>query len=160
MNSIRRVHQSLISGIVGNDLHEILWKVLRKEPQAWRELIEKSQQQLSSDDEKLFISILDPDQAMTAAVEATDKRVGGINFDPALLDLQIKRDGKGVPLPFPQQPADMRIEGFLPVIINVTPINLPLVLGLVDEGEKNRQETSHLRLQPLDVHKRQVAILN
>ncbi len=27
----------------------------------------------------------------------------------------------------------MHIEGFLPVIINVTPVNIPLLLGLVDE---------------------------
>ncbi len=57
---------------------------------------------------------------------------GGIDLNPALLDLQIKRDGNGVPLPLPQQPIEtMHIDGFLPVIINITPIsNLPLVLGL------------------------------
>ena len=57
---------------------------------------------------------------------------GGIDLNPALLDLQIKRDGEGVPLPLPQQPIEtMRIDGFLPVIINIVPItNLPLLLGL------------------------------
>ncbi|GEM_PF-6768179 len=56
--------------------------------------------------------------------------VGGINLNPAMLDLQIKRDGNGVPLPLPMQPiGDMKIEGFFPVIINVTPINLPLLMG-------------------------------
>ena len=63
---------------------------------------------------------------------ATD--VGGINLDPALLDLQIKRDGKGIPLPLQQQPSgDMQIDGFLPIIIKVTPINVPLFLGFSDE---------------------------
>ncbi len=60
------------------------------------------------------------------------KDVGGIDLNPALLDLQIKRDGNGVPLPLPQQPIEtMRIDGFVPIIINITPIpNLPQFLGL------------------------------
>jgi len=59
------------------------------------------------------------------------KEVGGINLNPALMDLQIKRDGNGIPLPFNLQPATiMDIEGLLPVIINVTPVmNVPLLLG-------------------------------
>ena len=54
---------------------------------------------------------------------------GGIDFNPQLMNLQIKRDGKGVPLPLPQQPLhDMHIKGFLPIIINIQPVNLPLLL--------------------------------
>jgi hypothetical protein len=66
--------------------------------------------------------------------DRVQKEVGGIDLNPELLDLQIKRDGNGVPLPLPMQSIkDMHIEGFLPVIINVTPItNLPLLLGIVD----------------------------
>jgi len=62
----------------------------------------------------------------------TSSPVGGIDLNPKLLDLQIKRDGNGIPLPLNLQPIEsMNIEGFLPVIINVTPvINLPLFLGL------------------------------
>ncbi len=69
-------------------------------------------------------------------------RKGGIDLNPALLDLQIKRDGNGVPLPLPMQPIEnMHIEGFLPIIINVTPItNLPLLLGLADT-ESDTEET-------------------
>ncbi|MBI5416009.1 MAG: phosphoglycerate kinase, partial [Candidatus Omnitrophica bacterium] len=61
---------------------------------------------------------------------------GGINLDPALLDLQIRRDANFVPLPLPQQPIEtMRIEGFIPVIINITPVmDLPLLLGLAGTG--------------------------
>jgi glucose-6-phosphate isomerase len=57
---------------------------------------------------------------------------GGIDLNPALLDLQIKRGSGGVPLPLSMQPMeDMRVDGFLPVIINITPIpNLPMLLGL------------------------------
>ena len=63
--------------------------------------------------------------------------VGGINLDPALLNMQIKRDGKGVPLPVNQQPMlKMEIEGFVPVIINVTPVNLPMLLGVAEQEQK------------------------
>ena len=59
-------------------------------------------------------------------------RISGGIRSPALFDLQIKRDGNGVPLPLPLQPIEnMHIDGFLPVIINIVPItNLPLLLGL------------------------------
>ena len=50
---------------------------------------------------------------------------GGIDFNAANLNLQIKRDGKGVPLPFAQQ--DMAqlnlIEGLEPVILSIKPAN-------------------------------------
>ncbi len=59
---------------------------------------------------------------------------GGIDLNPAFLDLQIKRDEHGVPLPLPQQPIyNMKIDGFVPVIINIAPaLNLPFLLGLAD----------------------------
>ncbi len=76
---------------------------------------------------------------------------GGIDLNPALLDLQIKRDGNGVPLPLPLQPIkDMHIEGFLPVIINVTPItNLPLLLGISDTDLPSN--TADSGAQPLEL---------
>jgi hypothetical protein len=58
---------------------------------------------------------------------------GGIDFDPTNMNLQIKRDGKGVPLPLPQQNFEqINIDGIVPVIINIVPItaqNLPIFLG-------------------------------
>jgi len=55
---------------------------------------------------------------------------GGIDLNPALLDLQIKRDSNGIPLPLPLQPIEsMNIQGFTPIIIHVTPVNVPLLLG-------------------------------
>jgi len=56
---------------------------------------------------------------------------GGIDLSADLLDLQIKRDSNGVPLPLPQQPIhEMKIDGFLPIIINITPVtNIPLLIG-------------------------------
>lgn len=61
-------------------------------------------------------------------------KLGGIDFNPKLFNLQIKRDDKGVPLPLPQQ--DIRtinIEGLYPVIINIAPAtlqNVPFLLNL------------------------------
>ncbi len=58
---------------------------------------------------------------------------GGIDFDPTNMNLQIKRDGRGVPLPLPQQNLEqINIQGLFPVIINIMPINaetLPIFLG-------------------------------
>ncbi len=73
--------------------------------------------------------------ANIGAAPATSSPLGGIDLNPALLNLQIRRDGSGVPLPVQQQPIqNMNIEGFLPVIINITPIpNLPMLLGMSAE---------------------------
>ncbi len=58
---------------------------------------------------------------------------GGIDFDPTNMNLQIKRDGRGVPLPLPQQNVEqINIEGLFPVIIRsipITPETLPIFLG-------------------------------
>ncbi len=61
---------------------------------------------------------------------------GGIDLNSANLDLQIKRDGRGVPLPLIQQ--DMlqlsRIQGFEPEIIEIKPaVNLPILNELQQE---------------------------
>ena len=73
-------------------------------------------------------------------IRATKDEVGGIDLNPLLMDLQIKRDGNGIPLPLPQQPVEnMNIDGFVPVIIHIAPVtNLPLLLGLADtESDKD-----------------------
>ncbi|MDP8212012.1 MAG: phosphoglycerate kinase [Candidatus Zapsychrus exili] len=82
---------------------------------------------------------------------------GGIDLNPAYLDMQIKRDGAGIPLSLDMQSIEtMRIEGFIPVIINITPINnFPMLLGMRntadDEGEKETQKLSSAKeLEPMD----------
>jgi len=57
---------------------------------------------------------------------------GGIDFDRSLLDLQILRDPRGVPLPLPQQPImEMKIDGLFPVFINAVPVvNAPFLISL------------------------------
>ena len=76
-----------------------------------------------------FEQLLREDRAMTAKAKTAE--YGGIDFNPKLFDLEIKRDGKGVALPVDQQPLDqIKVDGFIPIIINITPIeNLPLLLG-------------------------------
>jgi len=65
-----------------------------------------------------------------AGRQGADFIKGGIDFNPAMLDLQIKRDGNGTPLPVFQQPIhNMKIDGFLPIITNVTPVTVPFLLG-------------------------------
>jgi len=70
------------------------------------------------------------DAAMLAG--ADDFTKGGIDLNPANLNLQIKRDGNGVPLPIQfQDIPNINVEGFLPVIIQITPVtNLPLLFGI------------------------------
>jgi hypothetical protein len=60
------------------------------------------------------------------------KNPGGIDLSENLLDLEIRRDGNGVPLPLDSQdPALLNIRGFAPVILNVQPVNdLPAFLGV------------------------------
>ena len=80
-------------------------------------------------------SPLEPHNAST-----TPSNVGGINLDPKWLHLQIIRDGNGVPLPVLQQPTEnMKIEGFSPVIINVVPVSIPLLLS--DKPDQQPEKT-------------------
>ncbi len=59
-----------------------------------------------------------------STVGGLDRQVGGIDFDPSKLNLQIKRDGRGVPLPLPEQDLEnINIKGLYPVIINILPVN-------------------------------------
>ena len=52
---------------------------------------------------------------------------GGIDFNAAHLDLQIKRDGNGIALPLAQQDLDnIYIEGLIPVILSIKPVQSSL----------------------------------
>ncbi|MBF0387934.1 MAG: hypothetical protein HQL20_08785 [Candidatus Omnitrophica bacterium] len=61
---------------------------------------------------------------------------GGIDFAQSNLDMQIKRDGAGVPLPISQQNLDnIRIDGLVPVILNIRPaVGAPVLSYLVNAG--------------------------
>ena len=87
------------------------------------------------DSRRRIIRPVKSDNAMSSAVKG-ENAPGGIDLNAGLLDLQIKRDGQGVPLPLSQQiVGDIHIEGLIPVILNVAPINVPLLLGLADPAE-------------------------
>jgi len=84
--------------------------------------------------EPLYTGDEQSDFAMGRAQIPHEKRVtdhlGGIDLNSANLDLQIKRDGRGVPLPLAQQ--DMaqlsHIQGFEPEILSIRPaVNLPIL---------------------------------
>ncbi len=63
--------------------------------------------------------------------------LGGIDLNPRNFNLQIKRDGKGVPLPVEFQDVEhINVRGFIPVIIKITPVsNLRLLLGMAENKE-------------------------
>ena len=67
---------------------------------------------------------------------------GGIDLNPALFTMEVRRDEDGIPLPLPQQPIyDLNFDGFIPVIIDVVPItNLNMMLG----GEVNFEKVDQL----------------
>jgi triosephosphate isomerase len=77
------------------------------------------------------------DQRVGSSPVNQDNLKGGIDFDPALLDLKIKRDEKGIPLPLNMQPVDTierQIQGIIPVIINVVPVrSVPMLLGISEQ---------------------------
>jgi len=82
----------------------------------------------------------------SSPIKNADK-VGGIDLNPVHLNLQIKRDGSGVPLPLNLQPIEtMQINGFVPIIINITPVlSMPLLSSVVNRvpNRKTTQEDDH-----------------
>jgi hypothetical protein len=65
------------------------------------------------------------------AAARDNSALGGIALNAKLLDLKIKRDGRGVPLSLSQQPLDeINIQGFVPQIISIKPVDLPTLFGL------------------------------
>ncbi|HSV43594.1 MAG TPA: hypothetical protein VLJ10_03480, partial [Candidatus Bathyarchaeia archaeon] len=106
-------------------------KAQEKEEEAAEE--EKGQDEdFLADDVELTLAEEPGNEKTDQAMLGEEK--GGIDLNPALYDLQIKRDGNGVPLPLPQQPIEtMHIDGFTPILIEMTPVqNLPTLLGLKD----------------------------
>lgn len=74
---------------------------------------------------------------LKAAPTPASSQLGGIDLNPQFFDLQIKRDGKGVALPVYEQSIEgMKIDGFVPVIINVTPIDIAPLLGHKENSDR------------------------
>jgi len=71
-------------------------------------------------------SLTQGDMTVSSAIQAAragtvaELPLGGINLNPVALDLQIKRDGAGIPLPLSEQRlSDVDVSGFFPVILEV-----------------------------------------
>lgn len=68
---------------------------------------------------------------------------GGIDFNENNLDLQIKRDGNGIPLPLESQdPALLNIQGLAPIIIRISPVipsQMPSIFGPISERVLSRE---------------------
>lgn len=84
--------------------------------------------------ERLRLAAEKSDRAM-AQVRQQATNPGGIDMNAANLNMLIKRDGKGVPLPIAQQ--DMaqliRVPGFVPQIIEITPVTALPILSQLQE---------------------------
>jgi hypothetical protein len=73
---------------------------------------------------------LKKDDAMSTFTRPEKKDLkGGIDLNAAQLDMQIKRDGNGVPLPVAQQNIEsIQIDGMVPQILNIRPVtSLPML---------------------------------
>ena len=83
-------------------------------------------------------------QAMAAAVDkASIAAYGGIDLNAAHLNLQIKRDGHGVPLPISQQDVEnIHIDGLIPVILQIKPA---LETSVLSELQGNSNQTQMTR---------------
>lgn len=61
----------------------------------------------------------------------------------------------GVALPLPQQPVgNMKIDGFLPVIINIAPVNIPLLLGMAQESPAEGAASTDSPQAPADIREK------
>ncbi len=120
-----------------------------------KEGVEKLRGHIKIDSDKSITTIsiiLQQNELVDTAMLFEDKAmisqtpVGGIDLNPANLNLQIKRDGKGVPLPLPMQDIpNINVNGFIPVIINIQPIpNLPQLLGASLTPQEKQPQLSRI----------------
>jgi len=73
---------------------------------------------------------------------ASTTREGGINFNSQNLNIQTKGARIEIPMPDLKMLEATPIEGFVPVIINITPVtNLMMILGLSDKEEPENATT-------------------
>ena len=97
-------------------------------------LAQKDPYQLVAGSDKQFVK---QDRLLrTTANGQLPDDVGGIDLNSANLNFQIKRDGKGVPLPLAQQDKAQLsgLTGFVPVIVEIQPVlTLPLLSQLQEK---------------------------
>ncbi len=135
-NGISEFWSPLDDIILGEERHEDLFMMPNGEFEAFLEQngLQKGAGELwapvAEGFQPNYLDMGAPAAASSPVTDTVMKNVGGIDLNPSLFDLQIKRDEQGVPLPLPMQPIqNMNIDGFLPVIINVTPVtDLPILI--------------------------------
>ncbi|MEW5895636.1 MAG: hypothetical protein AB1650_07770 [Candidatus Omnitrophota bacterium] len=102
----------------------------------WRsgELPKKGESALLSGDRDLAVTDSNESQKSAAG-----KAPGGIDLTSPMRHIQIRRNREGVPLPVELQDVEaIRINGFTPVIIDITPVtSLPFMLGFLTEEADN-----------------------
>jgi len=70
-------------------------------------------------------------------------QLGGIDFNPQNMDLNVDGDQMEINFPPDSDYNGMVVDGFIPVIINISPVNnIPMLLG---EGQTDPQESLTLR---------------
>ncbi|GEM_PF-5784744 len=69
------------------------------------------------------------------------EEVGGIDFNADKINLEVNNDGQEIQFHFdPKEFENMNVDGFIPVIMSVTPVNdLPLFLGLKNDSQSAQQ---------------------
>ncbi len=100
-------------------------------------------------DNFFVLDIVAPTQDRQSVDKSSASPLGGIDFDSSKLNLQIKRDGHGVPLPLLQQDLkNINIEGLFPVIINIMPVNAQ-TLPILGQGNDEADERPVQRVKSL-----------
>ncbi|MEW5895510.1 MAG: hypothetical protein AB1650_07125 [Candidatus Omnitrophota bacterium] len=114
-----------------------------------RILLNYINQQNSFNWEEEKIDRMTKEIAADGAMIGKDNKVnGGIDFNPDMSELTIQKDGQGFQMPV--MSADdvqryMDVKGFMPVIINVAPVqSLPLILGYADEDAKDNEQAKQI----------------
>lgn len=69
-------------------------------------------------------------KTVSSAVEKVEAP-GGIDFDRALMSIEVRQNGEGIRMPVPTVSVeDLNVRGFIPLIIDIQPIhNLPMLMG-------------------------------
>ncbi|VAX37761.1 hypothetical protein MNBD_UNCLBAC01-1480 [hydrothermal vent metagenome] len=70
----------------------------------------------------------------TSSSPATDPTIGGIDVNPDHFDFEIRNVGSGVSFPISTEALqNMNIQGFIPVILDITPAAMPMFLSKLIE---------------------------
>ena len=88
--------------------------------------------------ETMYPTVIMPKVTSDTMMMAEDTKYGGIDLNPNQIDFAVEQEGEGVRWQFdPHELENMQIEGFLPVIINITPVtNLHLLLGISEKKKE------------------------